>query len=101
DTKKIVLDVFRPAQCALKVNKIAYAPNKGIRIEANKPDLAKLKSCLELANARLKVMENIKVNPRIIKFMHGMPSKMTSNEIKTKVIVQNLEEVVDLKVTYI
>ena len=71
DTKKIVLDVFRPAQCALKVNKIAYAPNKGIRIEANKPDLAKLKSCLELANARLKVMENIKVNPRIIKFSQG------------------------------
>ena len=35
------------------------------------------------------------------RLVHGMPSKMTSNEIKTKVIVQNLEEVVDLKVTYI
>ncbi|EGI70971.1 hypothetical protein G5I_00217 [Acromyrmex echinatior] len=34
------------------------APNKGIRIEANKPDLTKLKSCTELVNAGLKVADS-------------------------------------------
>jgi len=67
DAKRVILSVLRPAQCVLKVNKIAYAPNKGIRIEANRLDLAKLKLCLkELAEVRLKMLKNIKVNPRII-----------------------------------
>ncbi|KYM83965.1 hypothetical protein ALC53_05633 [Atta colombica] len=51
-----------PAKCAFTINKIAYAPNKSIRIEANKPDLTKLKSYLEFANTGLKIMENIKVS---------------------------------------
>lgn len=101
DKKKVVFDIFRPVKCALKVKKIAFAPNKSIRIEASKPDLARLKSCSELANAGLKVMKNIKVNPRII--VHGMPAEMTSDEIKAAGSAQNLEEVSDgdLKVIYI
>jgi len=69
-SRKTVLNMFRPAQCPFKVNRIMYALNKGIRIEENKLDLAKLKSCKELINVRLMVMENIKMNLRII--IHGM-----------------------------
>ena len=61
---RLYLTVLRPARYSL--NRIAYVLNKGIRIQTNKSDLAKLKSCTELANARLKAIENIKINPRII-----------------------------------
>ncbi|KYQ58472.1 hypothetical protein ALC60_02509 [Trachymyrmex zeteki] len=75
DTKRTVLEVLKLARYAFKINKIAYAPNKGIRIEANKSDLVKLKSCSELAEA---------------------------NDIKNEVIAQNFDGVADheLKIKY-
>lgn len=95
-----MLEVLKLARYAFKINKIAYAPNKGIRIEANKSDLVKLKSCSELAEASLKVLENIKVNPRII--VHGVPTGMTPDDIKNEVIAQNFDGVADheLKIKY-
>jgi len=56
---------------------------------------------MKLANIGLKMMENIKMNPRII--VHSVPTEMTLEEIKTEVIAQNLEGIADsdLKVTYI
>ncbi|KYN24378.1 hypothetical protein ALC57_04015, partial [Trachymyrmex cornetzi] len=100
NTKTTVLDVLKPARCTFKINKIAYALNKGTRIEANNSDLVKLKSCSELAEAGLRVLENIKVNPRII--VHGVSTDKTSEEIKNEIIVQNLEGIADhdLKVAY-
>jgi len=60
NTRRILFDILKLAKCALKVNKIA--PNKSIRIKTNKPDITKLKSCLELAKTELKMLENLKIN---------------------------------------
>ena len=45
------------------------------------------------------MLENIKVNPRII--VHGVPTEMPPEEIKTEIIAQNLDDAADqdLKVT--
>lgn len=87
-SQKIVFDVLRSAQCFLKVNRISCILNKNIRIEANTSNLVKLKSCMKLANIGLKMMENIKMNPRII--VHSVPTEMTLEEIKTEVSLKIL-----------
>jgi len=90
DTKETLLRHLKPAECGLKVNKILPALNNGVRIEAITPDLEKIKMHPDLAKAGLKVVENVKSNPRLI--VHGVPVEMTKEEIVEELIAQNLNE---------
>lgn len=88
-TREAVCKIFRISDCALKVNKITNARNNGIRIEAISLDLEKVRAHSELARAGLKIVENIKMNPRLI--VHGVPSHMSTEEIKSELIAQNVD----------
>lgn len=75
--------------------------NNGIRIEAVSPNINKIKSNPNLAKEGLRVIKNIKLNPRLI--IHGVPAEMIPKEIKEELITQNLDgdTTSDLKVIYI
>lgn len=78
-TKETFCNVFKPADCALRINKVVLAKGNGIRIEAYSPNLERIKSHPGLKKAGLKVEENVKFNPRIV--VYGVPANMTPNEI--------------------
>lgn len=101
DVKENLLEVFKPSKCALRINKIFLASNKGIRIDAENPDIESLKSCSELTRAGLKVVERNKLSPRLI--VYGIPKGMTRTEIQEELISQNLDnhENTELEVKYV
>lgn len=83
------------------MNRISYARKNGVKIEASSPDLQKVRNNPELAKAGLKIVENLKTDPRII--IYGISAGMSSDEIREELIAQNLKETRDmhLKVIYI
>lgn len=93
--------VFGPADCGLKIKRLAYARDNGIRIEALSPDIEKIKAHPGLADAGFMVRENTKSNPRLI--VHGVPAEMTAEEIRSELVAQNLrvDFAGDLKVVYV
>ena len=101
DTHEAVCKVLRPSECALKIKRITNTRDNGIKIEAVSPDIEKIKTHPHLAEAGLKVVEKLKMNPRLI--VYGVPSEMSSEEIRKELIAQNLDNDNDvhLKVVYI
>lgn len=100
-TREMIYKVLKPSDCALKINKIALARDNGVRVEANSPDLDRVRSHPALAEAGLKVVENAKSDPRLI--IHGIPSDMSIDEIRENIIAQNLNvnEGNELKIVYL
>lgn len=100
-TREAVCKTLRPSECALKVNKITNIDKNGIKIDAVSPNIEKIKTHPDLARIGLKVVENVKFNPRLI--VHGVPAELTPEEIREDVIAQNLngDASADLKVVYV
>lgn len=100
-TRETLCKVLRPADCAMKIKKLTNARDGGVRVEAYLPDIERVKVHGGLAEAGLKVRENIKANPRII--IHRIPTEMTTDEIKSELIAQNLDEDLGrgLKIVYV
>lgn len=99
-TREALSKVFKPSDCALKINKISSARGNAIKIEALAPDLAKVRAHRGLIGAGLKVVENTKFNPRLI--VHGVPVIMSHDEIREELIAQNLQgqDTTELRVIY-
>ncbi|KMQ84041.1 putative 50 kda protein in type i retrotransposable element r1dm [Lasius niger] len=100
-TRETLSKVFKPSDCGLKVNRISYTRNNGVRIEAFSPDMDKIKAHPGLATAGLMVQENLKIKPRLI--VHGIPTDMSADEVSEELIAQNLSCDLgkDLKVIYV
>lgn len=92
-TKDMLQRVLKPADCGLKINSVRLARNNGLRIDASSPDIDRIKSHPAIIEAGLTVVENIKLNPRII--VHGIPADMSASEIQEEFKVQNLDGVSD------
>lgn len=104
ETKDALSRVFKPSDCGLKVKKISLVRNNGVKIEALSPDIERIKTHPGLLQAGLKVVENAKMNPRLI--VRGIPADMEAKDIKKELIAQNLDlnkncNVNDIKVVYI
>lgn len=99
-TRETLCKVFKPAEYGLRIKKLTYAKDSGVRIEAFSPDIDKIKAHPGIVAAGLKVCENTKMNPRII--VHKIPAEMSEAEIKEEIIAQNLSTVnaKDLKIVY-
>lgn len=69
-SSKVTLDtfrkVFKPADCALRINRISLARNNGISTDAISPNIEKIKSHSKLVGAEFEVMENVKIDPKLI-----------------------------------
>lgn len=89
DTKNVIYKIFKPADCALRIHKMTLARKKGVKIEADSPDIATVSEHPELAKAGLKVVTNIKYNPRLM--VYGVPADMDEEEIQEELTSQNLE----------
>lgn len=100
-TMETLCKVFKPSDCRLRVNKISFASNNGVRIEAFSPDIERIKAHPGIATAGLVMQENLKINPKLI--MHGIPADMSADEIMEELIAQNLnnDHGNELKVIYI
>lgn len=100
ETKDAVCRLLNPADYALRINKILLAKNNGVRIVSS-PDIGKIKADPSLAKAGLKVLENVKFNPRLI--VYGVPLGLSHAAISNEIAAQNFEreDNVDLKVVYI
>lgn len=100
-TKSALNKAFKPSECGLKVNRITYARNNGVRIDATAPDILKLKAHPDIIKAGLDVVESIKQNPRLI--VHGVPAEMSTSDIRNELIAQNLnnDKNADVKVIYV
>ena len=101
DTKAALCEVLKPSDFGLKVDRISFARKNCVKIEALSPDIERIKNHPELAKIGLKVIEDVKLNPRLI--IYGIPVDMTSEEIKNELIAQNLTDKFknDMKVVYI
>lgn len=101
ETKDAVCRLLKPANYALKINKILMVRNNGVRIVASYPDIGKIKADTKLAKARLKVLEDVKLNPRLI--VYGVPLNLSHAAIRNEIVAQNFEreDDADLKVVYI
>lgn len=104
DTREAVCRLLKPSDCALKVKRVSNARNNGVKIEAINPYIEKIKTHPKLTEAGLKVVENVKMNPRLIVF--GVPCSMTADEIEKEIIAQNFNDSndvirTDLKIVYI
>ncbi|KAL6419272.1 hypothetical protein ACFW04_014001 [Cataglyphis niger] len=99
-TKDILCKVLKPVDCGVKVRRISYARDNGIRIEAFSPNIEK-KAHSGLARAGLTVRENLKLNPKLI--VHGIPADMSAEEIEDELLAQNFSDVSanDVKIVYI
>ncbi|XP_050456456.1 uncharacterized protein LOC126854106 [Cataglyphis hispanica] len=100
-TKDTLCRVLKPADCGLKVRRISYARDNGVRIEAFSPDIKKIRAHPGLAEAGLTVREDRKLNPRLI--VHGVTTDMSAKEIENELLAQNLSDVdaKDVKIVYI
>lgn len=100
--EQTVCKILKSSECALRINRISWARDNGIRIEADNPDIKKIVNDPKLAKTGLKVIENLKTNLRLILF--GIPIGMTSTDIKKELIAQNFQEdqftEADLKIIY-
>lgn len=81
--------MLKPSECGLKVNRISFTRNNGVKIEAFSPDIASIKAHPRIARGGLKVQENVKLNPKLI--VRGVPVEMSPCEIKDELIAQNLD----------
>lgn len=99
-TKEMLCRIFKPSDCGLKINRITFARDNSVRVEAQSPDINKIKKHPALLNAGLKVVEQIKINPRLI--VYGIPADMSPEEIQKELVAQNLgnEGNANLKVVY-
>ncbi|XP_020294518.1 uncharacterized protein LOC109860075 [Pseudomyrmex gracilis] len=99
-TREALCKALKPSDCALKINKVTFARNNGIKIDAVSPDIDLIKMHPGLVKAGLKVIENVKLNPRLI--MYNVPVEMTAEEIVEEIIAQNLADInkIDIKVVY-
>ncbi|KMQ83091.1 putative 50 kda protein in type i retrotransposable element r1dm, partial [Lasius niger] len=99
-TRETLYKVLKPADCGLRV-KLSRARDCRVRIETFAPDIEKIRTHSGLVSAGLEVRENTKLNPRLI--VHGVSAEMSAEEIKDKLIAQNLsgDSEKDLKITYI
>lgn len=82
--------LLKPAECGLRVNRLTLTRNGGVRVEAQSPDLEKIKAYPSLVNTGFNVRLNVKSNPRLI--VHGIPSDMAEDEIREELIAQNLRD---------
>ncbi|XP_020297161.1 uncharacterized protein LOC109861773 [Pseudomyrmex gracilis] len=100
-TKEALSKVFKPSDCALKINRVSFANKNGVKIDALSPNIDAIKTHPGLARAGLEVVESTKMNPRLI--IHNVPIDMTSDEILDEIAAQNLEnfDKADLKVIYL
>lgn len=87
-TKDTFCNVLKPADCALKVNRITLTHGNGVRVKAFSPDIAKLSTHPALVKAGLKITEQIKLKPRII--VYRVPLNMSKDEICNELAAQNL-----------
>lgn len=58
-TMETVCKVLKPSEHALRINKISLAHKNGIRIEANSPDMERVKSLPKLKDKGLKVIDKV------------------------------------------
>lgn len=100
-TKKAVTNLVKPAEVGLQVERISGSRNNGIRIQANKVDLDKIRAHPALAKAGLEVVEDLRYNPRVI--IYGVSKDLTKEEIRSDFINLNLSGTDDklTKVVYI
>ena len=100
EIRETMSKVFRPADCGLRINKLTLMKSGGVRVVAQSPDLDKVRAHPGLAKAGLKIKTNDKLNPRLI--VHGVPTDMTTEEIKEELVAQNLDDDVadQIKVVY-
>lgn len=70
-----------------------------IRIDEISPDINKIKAYQNLAKAGFRVIEYLKMNPRLI--VYGVPAEMTIEEIKQELIAQNFNENIEDKIKVI
>lgn len=99
-TRDTVYRVVKPSECGLRINRVSLARKNGIKVEASHTDLKKLKENGILKKEGLKVVDNIKLCPRII--IHGIPVEMSTEEIRDGIIMQNLQIIKDpfVKIVY-
>ncbi|KAL6421397.1 hypothetical protein ACFW04_011790 [Cataglyphis niger] len=78
--KDTLCRVLKPADCGLKVRRISYARDNGVRIEAISSDIEKIKAHSGLLKAGLR--GNMKLNPRLI--IYGIPAEIdvVANDVK-------------------
>ncbi|RLU16497.1 hypothetical protein DMN91_010565 [Ooceraea biroi] len=100
-TRDIISKVFNPAECALKIKKVSLSRDKAVRIEADSPDLERVRSHPGLVKAGLRVVESTKMDPRLI--VYGINVSAKREEIQKEIIEQNLNGIKnkDLKVIYV
>lgn len=103
ETKDVMCKALKPSAYGLKINRVTLSRNKAVRVEATTPDISRLKTNSDLANAGLRVVESVKTNPRLIVF--GVPLGMSPEEIKEELLAQNFDDVtqkrdLDLKIIY-
>lgn len=89
ETRDALFRSFKPADCGLRVSRVTTAPNNGVKIEAVRPDLDKIKKHPNLIKAGLKIVENSKFNPRFI--VHGVLAELSREEIEDELTAQNLD----------
>lgn len=101
-TRDALYSVFKLSDCGLRINNISFTHKNGIRIDVASPDLKRLKEHQGLARVGLKIVENTKINPRII--VYGVSANMSTDEITKEIFAQNLQNLKTadaLKVVYI
>lgn len=100
-TREAVCKILKPSDCALKIKKVSNVRKNGIRIEAISPDINRIKMHQNLAKAGFKVVENLKMNPRLI--VYGVPSEMTAEEIRKELVAQHFKENLEdkIKIVYL
>lgn len=95
ETKNVICKVLRPSDCGLRVHKVSLARNSAVRINADTPDLEKLSRHPGLKEAGLRIIKKAKLNIRMI--VHGIPSSMSTEEIREEIFLQNLNKIDETK----
>lgn len=100
-TRETLQRVFKPSECALKINRVSFARKNAVRIEALSPDMQAVKQNRDLRKVGLEMVETIKYKPRMI--IYGIRKGATEKEIEQEILLQNFSDIIapDLKVIYI
>ena len=100
-TKAKFLEIMKPAEIGLRINRILLSANKSIVVEGDPRNAEILSKYLSLEVAGLEIKEMAKLNPRLI--VRDIPVELNSADICSAVHIQNFPDKLanDFKVIYL
>ena len=100
-TKSKFLEIIKPTEIGLRINRILLSSNKTIVIEGDSCNSDTLSKCLSLKVVGLEIKERAKFNPRLM--VRDIPAELSSADICSAWHRQNFPEklVDDFKVVYL